>query len=101
MPFRQAHEVVGAAVQYCVKKGKRLESLSVKELKTFSSLLDKGSLEHISLEACLRRRTSLGGTAPERVIEQVISAQAIMASHRAECDGEIARLDGVWENLRK
>ncbi len=101
MPFRQAHEVVGAAVQYCVKKGKKLESLTVKELRAFSELLDKDSLKFISLDACLRRRTSLGGTAPERVVEQVVSARAIMESHRAECDGEIARLDGVWENLRK
>jgi argininosuccinate lyase len=101
MPFRQAHEVVGAAVQYCVKKGKRLESLTVKELRSFSELLDKGSLEYISLDACLRRRTSSGGTAPQRVNEQIVSAQAIMGSHRTECDGEIARLDGVWEKLRK
>lgn len=101
MPFRQAHEVVGAAVQYCVKKGKKLESLTAKEMKSFSELLDKGSLEYISLDACLRRRTSSGGTAPERVREQIVSAQAIMESHRAECDGEIARLDGVWEKLRK
>jgi argininosuccinate lyase len=101
MPFRRAHEVVGAAVQYCVKKGKRLESLTVKELKGFSELLDRGSLEHIALEACLRRRTSAGGTAPERVMEQTASAKAIMESHRAECEGEIARLDAVWEELRK
>ena len=101
MPFRQAHEVVGAAVQHCVKKGKRLESLTVKELKGFSDLLDKESLEYISLDACLRRRTSAGGTAPERVEEQLVSAKAIMGSHRAECEGEIARLYEVWEDLRK
>ena len=101
MPFRQAHEVVGAAVQHCVKKGKKLESLTVKDLRSFSDLLDEGSLEYISLDACLRRRTSSGGTAPERVKEQIVSAQAIMDSHRAECDGEIARLDEVWEKLRK
>lgn len=101
MPFRQAHEVVGAAVQYCVKKGTRLESLSVEELKGFSDLLDRDSLENISLDACLRRRTSAGGTAPERVREQIVSARAIMDAHRFECDGEIARLDEVWEELRK
>ncbi len=101
MPFRQAHEVVGAAVQYCVKKGKRLESLTVEELRGFSELLDKSSLEFISLDACLRRRTSAGGTAPERVGEQIFSARAIIESHRAECEGEIARLDEVWEELRK
>lgn len=101
MPFRQAHEVVGAAVQYCVKKGKRLESLTVKELKGFSELLDKESLKYISLDACLRRRTSAGGTSPERVSEQIVSAKSIMVSHRTECEGEIARLDEVWEELRK
>ncbi len=58
MPFREAHEVVGAAVQYCAKKGRRLESLTVKELKGFSDLLDKKSLEYIALDACLRRRVS-------------------------------------------
>jgi argininosuccinate lyase len=101
MPFRQAHEVVGAAVQYCVKKGMRLESLSVEELKGFSDLLDRGSLEHISLDACLRRRISAGGTAPERVSEQIVSARAIIYAHRYECESEIARLDEVWEELRK
>ncbi len=101
MPFREAHEVVGAAVQYCAKKGKRLESLTVKELKGFSDLLDKKSLEYIALDACLRRRVSAGGTAPERVQEQIASARAIMGSHRSECEGEIARLDQVWEELRK
>lgn len=101
MPFRQAHEVVGAAVQYCVKENKRLEGLTVKELKGFSELLDKSSLGYISLDACLRRRTSAGGTAPERVREQIVSAKTIMGSHRSECEGEIARLDEVWEELRK
>ncbi len=101
MPFREAHEVVGAAVQYCAKKGRRLESLTVKELKGFSDLLDKKSLEYIALDACLRRRVSAGGTAPERVQEQIASARAIMGSHRSECEGEIARLDQVWEELRK
>jgi len=101
MPFRQAHEVVGAAVQYCVKNGMRLESLSVEELKGFSDLLDQDSIDHISLEACLRRRTSAGGTAPERVKEQIASAKAIIDSHRSECNGEIVRLDEVWEELRK
>ncbi len=101
MPFRQAHEVVGAAVQHCVKKGKRLDSLTIKELKGFSELLDGSSLEFISLDACLRRRTSAGGTAPERVQEQLVSAQTMLASHRGECESEIIRLDDVWEELRK
>jgi argininosuccinate lyase len=101
MPFRQAHEVVGSAVQHCVKKGKTLEALSVKELKKFSALLDQSSLDHIKLEECLRRRSSLGGTAPEQVAVQVVAARQRMDAYRAECHGEIDRLEKVWVELRK
>jgi len=101
MPFRQAHEVVGAAVQYCVKNGKRLEELKVEELLGFSKLLDEGSLEYISLENCLRRRTSTGGTAPERVADQIATARAMIEAHRSECLGEMERLEKIWAELKE
>ena len=101
MPFREAHEVVGAVVQHCVKDGKRLESLSVEELKGFSDLLDQGSLDHVTLDACLHRRKSAGGTAPERVMEQISSARAVLDAHRSECEGELVRLEKVWKDLRE
>ncbi|TFG56493.1 MAG: argininosuccinate lyase [Methanomassiliicoccus sp.] len=101
MPFRQAHEVVGAAVRFSVKEGKTLESLSVAELKQFSELLDQGSLDHISLEACLHRRSSPGGTAPEQVTIQIGTARQKAKGHEAECYGEIARLEKVWDDLRQ
>jgi argininosuccinate lyase len=100
MPFRQAHETVGAAVRYCVGKGKTLESLSVKELKKFSDLLDDASIEHIAMEACLERRNSLGGTAPDQVGVQINTAREKVEGHKAECYGEIDRLEKVWEKLR-
>lgn len=100
MPFRQAHETVGAAVQYCIKKGKRLEELTLEELKGFSGLLDVDSLAYISLDACLRRRATAGGTAPERVREQIVSAKAMVESHRSACVAEMERLREVWKALR-
>ncbi|MCG7845181.1 MAG: argininosuccinate lyase [Methanomassiliicoccales archaeon] len=101
MPFRQAHGVVGSAVQHCVKQGKTLDSLSVEDLKKFSELLDRSSLDHIKLEACLGRRSSLGGTSPKQVEAQVKTAALRMDAYRAECYGEIDRLEGVWAELRK
>ncbi|MCX6651039.1 MAG: argininosuccinate lyase [Methanomassiliicoccales archaeon] len=100
MSFRQAHETVGAAVRYCVSKGRTLESLSVKELKKFSELLDGSSTEYIAMEACLERRNSLGGTSPEQVRVQIAAARQKVEGHRAECYGEIDRLEKVWESLR-
>ncbi|HHW04175.1 MAG TPA: argininosuccinate lyase [Thermoanaerobacterales bacterium] len=41
MPFRQAHEVVGKMVAYCIKKGKKIKDLSILEFKNFSDLFDE------------------------------------------------------------
>ena len=36
MPFREAHEVVGKSVRYCIEHGKRLAELSLAEWQAFS-----------------------------------------------------------------
>ncbi|MDI3481424.1 MAG: argininosuccinate lyase [Tepidanaerobacteraceae bacterium] len=40
MPFRQAHEVVGKMVKYCIKKNKKLKDLSIMELKSFANAFE-------------------------------------------------------------
>ncbi|MGI6485671.1 MAG: hypothetical protein ACOX15_04995 [Tepidanaerobacteraceae bacterium] len=34
MPFREAHEVVGKMVSYCIENNKKLKELTLSELKT-------------------------------------------------------------------
>ena len=48
MAFRLAHEAAGKVVQYCVKEKKRIEELSLAELKRFSSKFDKNIYRYIS-----------------------------------------------------
>jgi argininosuccinate lyase len=67
MPFRQAHEVVGRMVVYCIGKDKRLPELSVEELRTFSELFDERVPAMLDLAAIVKRRDNPGGTAPRRV----------------------------------
>jgi len=68
VPFRSAHEIVGKAVAYCLKKGRsRIEDLSLKELQCFSPLFSQEVFPFVSLEACVSRRRSPGGTSRERV----------------------------------
>ena len=69
MPFRRAHEVVGRLVQECLKQKKRIQELSLEELKCFSPLFEEDVYPFITLEACLERRRSFGGTAKGRVVE--------------------------------
>jgi argininosuccinate lyase len=71
VPFRQAHGIVGRMVRYCIDGGKSLEQLTQEELAGFSPLIGADFHENVSLRACVRRRSLIGGTAPERVREHV------------------------------
>ena len=67
MPFREAHEVVGAMVLHCVRQNKRLPELSIEEYKRFSSFFEADALTKLDPRALTIRRDNPGGTAPRRV----------------------------------
>jgi argininosuccinate lyase len=71
MAFRAAHEAAGKVVQYCVMETKRIEELSLVELKRFSSKFDKDVYRYISAEAVVGRRRALGGTAKRNVVRRL------------------------------
>jgi argininosuccinate lyase len=79
MPFREAHEATGRVVAYCIEKGKGLDALSLAELKGFSRLFDKDVLGVLGVEASVRSRASLGGTAPKEVGRQIKRLKALLA----------------------
>jgi argininosuccinate lyase len=67
LPFRQAHEVVGKTVRYCVEHGKDIPELSLDEFKEFSELIDEDIYNYVTLEASVNARKATGGTAREAV----------------------------------
>jgi len=75
MTFREAHGCVGKAVGFALQKGKELNQLSLKELKTFSSLIDGDVFSIIAIDQMIERRTSFGGTAKQNVMEQIAKAE--------------------------
>ena len=78
MAFRDAHEVVGKSVAYCLSNGKDLPELSMEEWKSFSPMIEEDIYDSITLEASVNARRATGGTARERVkaeIERVKSGK--------------------------
>ncbi len=71
LPFRKAHEVTGKMVLYCVRKKKRLDELTLKELKMFSSLISEDIYTVLSPDESIRRKQSTGSTSPEEVRRQI------------------------------
>jgi argininosuccinate lyase len=78
-PFRDAHEVVGKAVAYCVDKGCDLADLDLKELQRFSSQIDGDVFDVLTLEGSVSARDHLGGTAPAQVLAAIGRARERIA----------------------
>ena len=74
VPFREAHAVVGEAVQHALDEGKDLTQLSLSELRRFSPQFDEDVTE-ISVDSSLASRSLPGGTAPETVKRALAAAR--------------------------
>ena len=70
-PFRSAYKTVGEIVAFCQKNGKVLETMTIEEYKTFSPLFESDVFDEISLETCVNKRNSLGGTSVQSVEKQI------------------------------
>jgi argininosuccinate lyase len=79
VPFRDAHEIAGAAVRWCEERGTRLEDLTDDDLQAVSPLLGPGVRAVLSVQGALQARSAFGGTAPERVREQVAALRTVVA----------------------
>jgi argininosuccinate lyase len=75
VPFRDAHEIVGKLVRDCLESGQRLEDLTPEQLRRASPKLTPDALKFISLEACVERRKSPGGTSSRMVGEALRQAR--------------------------
>jgi len=71
MAFREAHHVTGALVAMAEARGVGLAELSLDDMQSVASEIDEGVFDVLSVERSVASRTSLGGTAPVRVAEQV------------------------------
>jgi len=71
MPFRTAYKTVGTLVAKCVSEGKTLDDIPLSEYREYSELFGEDLYEEISLESCIAKRVSRGGTGYDSVDEQI------------------------------
>ena len=71
MPFRSAYKIVGQIVSECISKGCVLEGLPLEEYKKYTDIFEADLFSEISLETCVSKRISAGGTSVSSVEEQI------------------------------
>ncbi len=71
LPFRSAYKIVGQIVGYCIENGLVLDNMPLPKYKEFSELFDNDLYNEISLETCVEKRISAGGTGKASIETQI------------------------------
>jgi argininosuccinate lyase len=83
VPFKVAHEVAGASVRYCEARGIELSDLTDEDLAAIDPKLRPEVKQVLTVQGSIASRDGRGGTAPDRVVEQLAGVRADIARQRA------------------
>ena len=71
MPFRSAYKIVGQIVAECIEKKTVLDNLPFEDYLKYTDIFEKDLYTEISLETCVEKRISEGGTSIASVEKQI------------------------------
>ena len=71
MPFRSAYAVTGKLVAYCIDNGFTFETLPLEIYKQADKSFGEDIYNAVSVEECLKKRGSFGGSSPENIPVQI------------------------------
>src|SRR5450755_525990 len=83
VPFREAREIVGHLVVWCQVNDVDLNEVSDADLERISPSLTPDVRQVLTVEGALAARKEQGGTAPQRVAEQLTALRALTDQHAA------------------
>jgi len=87
VPFRIAHEVAGGCVRECEQRGIELHELTDEQFAAISPALTPAVRSVLTVEGSVSSRNGRGGTAPERVAEQLTELRSRVAGARGALEG--------------
>ncbi|SEO94040.1 argininosuccinate lyase [Trujillonella endophytica] len=81
VPFRSAHEISGEMVAFCESAGLELDELDDEQLAGIDERLTPEVRSVLSVRGALAARKARGGTAPERVADQLVQLADLARQH--------------------
>jgi argininosuccinate lyase len=76
VPFREAHEIAGALVRFCEERGLQLDEPTDADYGAIDPRLTPDVRAVLTVDGSIASRSGVGGTAPERVAEQLAALTA-------------------------
>ena len=72
VPFRDAHEIIGRLVLFCIERNISLEEMKLEEFQSISKVFESDIFNAISMKTCVENRNTIGAPGPE-AMKQVLS----------------------------
>jgi argininosuccinate lyase len=82
LPFREAHEVTGKVVAYCIGHKMYFGNLDLESLKLFSDKFESDIFEHILPQNSVEQKKSAGSTNPHEVKKQIVFWTRVLGKRR-------------------
>ena len=87
VPFREAYMIVGRLVNYCMEKGRSLDTLPLKEYQAVCELFERDVYAAIRLKTCVNGRKVYGGPAEKSVKRQIELIEEFIIRHKKKGAG--------------
>jgi argininosuccinate lyase len=71
VPFREAHGIVGRIVAFCIRNGKKLTGLTLRDFRKFHKSIEKDVFRCLTVRQSVDARKVNGGTAEQNVRERI------------------------------
>lgn len=78
VPFRSAYKISGQLVAHCIQNNTVLEDLPLEVYQQYSDVFQSDVYDAISLETCVSKRCSAGGTSVQSVEAQIAAAKEFL-----------------------
>ncbi|MEX1140167.1 MAG: argininosuccinate lyase [Bacteroidota bacterium] len=72
LPFREAHEITGKIVSYCIDHRMYFGNLDLDTLRTFSKEFDERVFDYLLPHKSVEQKKSAGSTSPQEVKKQIV-----------------------------
>ncbi len=71
VPFRTSYKIVGELVAHCISNNIVLEQIPIEKYKEYNEFFENDLYNEISLETCVQKRISSGGTSVQSIEKQL------------------------------
>lgn len=82
VPFRETHHISGQAVRLAELKNTSLDKLTLLDLKQLNENFEQDVMDVWNFSTSVDRRTSIGGTSRKTVLDQILSLNSFLSTHK-------------------